>query len=270
MSLSILARNSARTLLATATASRILSHSVGRIAFATPMTRTFITSPIILNQERQAVSEILKSELKLETDSFTDATEVETPALFKDFLVKYGFEIVATPGKNDANIFKKTDSGETVNVFFDVAQVANLPYDEAMSENVTNEEGAVDEQDFDSLADNFANVNVVVTKDLDGSSVSFDLLMNLQEGSFYVDSVTPYPSKDVALNESAEAELSRELSYHGPPFSNLDEELQETLEIYLASRGINEELSSFISAYSEFKENNEYIQWLENMKKFFK
>lgn len=93
--------------------------------------------------------------------------------------------------------------------------------------------------------------------------------MNLQEGSFYVDSATPYPSVDAALNQSAEAEISRELVYHGPPFSNLDEELQESLEAYLESRGVNEELASFISAYSEFKENTEYISWLEKMKKFF-
>ena len=268
MPFSTLARVSARRLALTATRSRVVPQIMRKRTTFTPMTRTFATSTIRFNQQRQAVSEILKSELKLETESVADPAEIETPALFKDFLDKYGFEIEATPGKNDAHIFKKTEAGETVSVFFDVAQVANLPYDDAMAEDVANEKN-IEEEDFDSIADNFANVNVVVSKDVDGSSVAFDLLMNLQEGSFYVDSVTPFASKDAALNESAEAELSRELSYHGPPFSNLDEELQETIEIYLSSRGINEELSSFISAYSEFKENNEYIQWLENMKKFF-
>lgn len=268
MSFSTLARVSARRMALAASRSRVIPQIMRKSTAFVPMTRTFTTSSIKFNQQRQTVSEILKSELKLETEAAADPAEIETPALFKDFLDKYGFEIEATPGKNDAHIFKKTEDGETVSVFFDVAQVANLPYDDAMAEDIANEKN-IEEEDFDSIADNFANVNVVVSKDADGTSVAFDLLMNLQEGSFYVDSVTPFASKDAALNESAEAELSRELAYHGPPFSNLDEELQETIEIYLSSRGINEELSSFISAYSEFKENNEYIQWLENMKKFF-
>ncbi|GMM55381.1 Mam33 protein [Maudiozyma humilis] len=268
MSMSLLMRTSARRAVLAATRARVLPQTVRMTTRIAPVARSFTTAPVRFNQQRDAVSEILKAELRLETESLADAGEAETPALFSEFLEKYGFEVVATPGKNDAHIFKKTEDGETVSVFFDVAQVANLPYDDAMAEEVANAKSE-EEEDFDSLADNFANVNVVVSKDVDGSSVSFDLLMNLQEGSFYVDSVTPFASKDAALNESAEAELSRELSYHGPPFSNLDEELQETLEIYLSSRGINAELSSFISSYSEFKENNEYIQWLESMKKFF-
>ncbi|CAB4252238.1 similar to Saccharomyces cerevisiae YIL070C MAM33 Acidic protein of the mitochondrial matrix involved in oxidative phosphorylation [Maudiozyma barnettii] len=269
MSFSTFTRLSARRIALVATRTRVLPQVMRKTTSFAPIIRTFTSSTLRSNQQRQAVSEILKSELKLETESSITPEEAETPALFQNFLDKYGFEIVTTPGKNDAHIFKKTEAGETVSVFFDVAQVANLPYDDAMTEDVTTEKNNLEEEDFDSIADNFANVNVVVSKDVDGTSVAFDLLMNLQEGSFYVDSVTPFATKDAALNESAEAELSRELSYHGPPFSNLDEELQETLEIYLSSRGINEELSSFISAYSEFKENKEYIQWLENMKSFF-
>lgn len=268
MSMNLLVRTAAKRAVLSAARARVLPQTARMTARIAPVARNFTTSVTRFNQQREAVSEILKSELKLETESLADSSEIETPAIFGEFLEKYGFEVVATPGKNDAHIFKKTDANETVSVFFDVAQVANLPYDDVMAEEVANAK-TEEEEDFDSLADNFANVNVVVSKDADGSSVSFDLLMNLQEGSFYVDSVTPFSSKDAALNESAEAELSRELSYHGPPFSNLDEELQETLEIYLSSRGINAELSSFISSYSEFKENNEYIQWLENMKKFF-
>ena len=264
MSLSVMSRLSTRSLLARAIRSRTTVQPLGRLLVTpTPVKRTFTSSTIAFDQERQSVSDILKSELKLETDSFSPSKTGETPALFKDFLDKYGFSIVASPGKNEAQITKKTKSGETVSIFFDVAQVANLPFNEDLSEAAEDNEG------LDDLADNFANVNVVVSKDSDGSSVSFELLMNMQEGTFFVDSVTPFASKDAALSESADAQLHRELVYHGPPFSNLDEELQESIEVYLESRGVTEELASFISTYSEYKENNEYIQWLENMNKFF-
>ena len=183
---------------------------------------------------------------------------------FKDFLDKYGLRyLFASLVRTRHRSRRETKSGETVSIFFDVAQVANLPFNEDLSEAAEDNEG------LDDLADNFANVNVVVSKDSDGSSVCLELLMNMQEGTFFVDSVTPFASKDAALSESADAQLHRELVYHGPPFSNLDEELQESIEVYLESRGVTEELASFISTYSEYKENNEYIQWLENMNKFF-
>lgn len=264
MYFSVLGRVSARRLLVPAVRYPLFSQSLRRATLRVPTSRTFVSAPVLQNQPRQSVNDIIKSELKIETESFTD----ESPDVFKEYLDKYGFSVLESPGKNEAQIVKSNDNGETVRVFFDVAQVANLPYDNAIAESELNE-AAAEEEDFDSLADNFANVNVVISKESEDSALSFELLMNLQEGSFYVDSVTPFPSSDAALNNSAEAQIGRELVYHGPPFSNLDEELQEALEVYLESRGINEELASFISAYSEFKENKEYIDWLEDMKKFF-
>lgn len=227
--------------------------------------RTFVTSAARWNQQSNHVRDILKSEIKVESEVAADSS-IQS---FQEFLDKFEFSIVESPGKNLAEITRKTENGEIVHVFFDVAQVANLPYDSALAESAAQDGEAANEEDYDSLSDNFANVNVVVVKDADQSSVSLELLMNLQEGSFYVDSVTPFKTAQQALDQSAEAEVKRELVYHGPPFSNLDEELQESLEVYLESRGVTEELASFIGAYSEFKENQEYIKWLNDMKQFF-
>ncbi|QLG73252.1 hypothetical protein HG535_0E03360 [Zygotorulaspora mrakii] len=248
-----------------------VSRSIGstsytpKIMMSASQSRLLSSCASVRNQQTDNVSAILKSEIKVESDTATE-TSVQS---FQPFLDKFGFSIVDTNGRNLAQIVKKTDD-ETVHVFFDVAQVANLPYDSAVTETATSADGeAVNEDDYDSLSDNFANVNSVVVRHSDNSAVSFELLMNLQEGSFYIDSVTPFESAEKALSESAEAEVQRELVYHGPPFSNLDEELQEALESYLSSRGVNEELSSFIAAFSEFKENDEYIKWLKSMKTFF-
>ncbi|CAI4064621.1 hypothetical protein SKDZ_09G0960 [Saccharomyces kudriavzevii ZP591] len=255
----------ARNILATPKTT--LVKSSWRVLTVTNTKRYFTPAPLMRNQETQRIGDILQSELKIEKETLPDSTSLDS---FNEFLNKYQFSLVETPDKNEAEIIRRTDSGETVHVFFDVAQIANLPYNNAIDENAEANEDGINEDDFDALSDNFANVNVVISKEsATEPAISFELLMNLQEGSFYVDSATPYPSVDAALDQSAEAEITRELVYHGPPFSNLDEELQESLEAYLESRGVNEELASFISAYSEFKENSEYISWLGKMKKFF-
>lgn len=266
MFMGILGRSLSRTAFSTVAKRTVLKQSVNRLALTTSYAqpaRTFFATHFKANQQRQSVTDILRSELKIESDLTTG----DQTAIFKPYLDKYGFSIVETSGKNEAEIVRQTDSGETVRVYFDVAQVVNLPFDNAIPEENMAEEGNGEE--FDSLEDNFANVNVIISNNADGSAVSFDLLMNLQDHSFYVDSITPFKSIDQVLNDSADAQYKKDLQYQGPPFSNLDEGLQESLELYLESRGINEELSGFITAYSEFKENSEYISWLENMTGFF-
>ncbi|SCU91542.1 LADA_0F10594g1_1 [Lachancea dasiensis] len=225
--------------------------------------RTFSGAAITFNKHCQKVAQVLDGEVALELEEDSSVL----PSSVQAFFDKTGFSAVASPGKNMAELVNQTARGETVHVFFDVAQVSNLPLEAASMENEM--PSAAEDEDLDGVADNFANVNVVIVKKSDQSAVSFELLMNLQEGTFFVDSATPYANAQAALEESAEAEVSRELVYHGPPFSNLDEELQESLEVYLESRGINEELATFIGTYSEFKENKEYIAWLKNMKSFF-
>lgn len=266
MSFRLLARSATRN-LQIINKNVTLSRSLTKVANVNTY-RTFVSSPVFKNQLSLNIADILSSEKKLETDALK-AIDNST-SVFNEYLEKYNFELLERSGKNLNEIIKATED-ETIRVFFDVAQVANLPYDPAMNREASeaNGEELINEEDFDSLSDKFANVNVVITKNNDKSAVSFELLMNLAEGSFYVDSVTPYKTEAEALDESAESEVSRELVYHGPPFSNLDEELQESLEVYLESRGITSDLSTFITSYSEYKENVEYINWLGSMQKYF-
>lgn len=245
----------------------VLTKPMNHALIANSLLRAFHAGVTIHNQESKQVRDILNSELNLELESLKDEEAPPLDETFQEYLDKSGFSIVERPGKNEAELKKTTADGETVRVLFDVAQVSNLPYDASLAEAAANEQ-AINEDDYDALSDNFANVTVVVSKE-GRSTLGFELLMNIQEGSFYVDSVTPYQGDNVALPESAEADAQRDAVYHGPPFSNLDEQLQESLEVFLESRGINEDLASFIGTYSEFKENNEYVDWLKKMKEFF-
>ena len=56
--------------------------------------------------------------------------------------------------------------------------------------------------------------------------------------------------------------------YTGPPFDQLDEEVQTLLEQYLDVRGLDTGLAAFIPDYIDVKEQKEYVAWLERVKGF--
>ncbi|CAG5149830.1 uncharacterized protein ALTATR162_LOCUS2461 [Alternaria atra] len=89
-----------------------------------------------------------------------------------------------------------------------------------------------------------------------------------QDGDFLIEDLYYFPSADLADPATAEKDWSRRALYTGPPFNNLDEDLQILLEKYLEERGINTRLALFIPDYIDHKEQKEYIKWLNNIKNF--
>ena len=59
-----------------------------------------------------------------------------------------------------------------------------------------------------------------------------------------------------------------ETLYTGPPFDQLDEEVQTLLEQYLDVRGLNAGLASFVPDYIDVKEQREYLGWLGRVRGF--
>jgi complement component 1 Q subcomponent-binding protein len=72
--------------------------------------------------------------------------------------------------------------------------------------------------------------------------------------------------KDKKLLEPGNVELAN--TYTGPPFGNLDEDLQVLFEKYLDERGINTTMALFVPEYIDFKEQKEYLGWLNGVKNF--
>ena len=72
-------------------------------------------------------------------------------------------------------------------------------------------------------------------------------------------------------NALSASELLREVSetaYTGPPFQQLDEEVQSLMESYLDVRGVNTALALFVPEYIDVKEQREYLGWLGRVKSF--
>ena len=51
---------------------------------------------------------------------------------------------------------------------------------------------------------------------------------------------------------------------------DLDDGLKDSFYDYLEERGINSELASFIEEYIGYKDQNEYMNWLNQAKEFIK
>ncbi|KAL9231983.1 hypothetical protein vseg_007136 [Gypsophila vaccaria] len=53
--------------------------------------------------------------------------------------------------------------------------------------------------------------------------------------------------------------------YTGPPFWELDDQLQDELNIFLEERGIDSDLCAFLHSYIGHKDKAEYLRWLESI-----
>jgi complement component 1 Q subcomponent-binding protein len=106
-----------------------------------------------------------------------------------------------------------------------------------------------------------AQLNITVTKPGKGA---VQITATADDGLIEVEDVFYFPNADLAEPNTAEKMHARQHVYAGPPFGNLDSDLQAMLERYLDERGINPQLATFVPDYIDYKEQREYVQWLES------
>jgi complement component 1 Q subcomponent-binding protein len=107
-----------------------------------------------------------------------------------------------------------------------------------------------------------ARVNVKVTRDGKAGAVLIEA--TAQDGEIIIENVYYFADAAQADPESSDADWKRRAVYAGPPFGNLDDELQVLLERYLEERGVDVRLANFIPEYIDFKEQKEYLRWLQS------
>lgn len=86
----------------------------------------------------------------------------------------------------------------------------------------------------------------------------------VQDGDVVIDNISYYSKPELADPQTAELDWSKRHLYTGPPFGNLDQDLQLLMEKYLDERGVNTELALWIPEYIDFKEQREYLNWLSS------
>jgi len=132
----------------------------------------------------------------------------------------------------------------------------------APEDQIEDQEGEEGEEQEPSFP---ARLNIIVEKPGKGALAVESVV---QDGMLVIDNVYYYTDASHAHAKTAEKVHERQDLYVGPPFSNLDEDLQVLLERYLDERGINTTLALFVPDYIDMKEQKEYLRWLENVKGF--
>lgn len=123
-------------------------------------------------------------------------------------------------------------------------------------------EELADEYDDENAQQSFpAHVNIRIERPGKGA-LAIDA--TAQDGDFVIEDLWHFSSAELADPSSAEKDWQRRTLYSGPPFSNLDEDLQILLEKYLDERGINTRMALFVPDYIDYKEQKEYIKWLQS------
>jgi complement component 1 Q subcomponent-binding protein, mitochondrial len=230
-----------------------------------------------------------EQELEQESrDSFT------LPAHLQDFITNSSFDIEDIPGSGNV-ILSREYNTETIKVEFSIDSI-NDPLDE--TEMPDDDEAFEDEMDIapkgkrtinqsgksadimveDSIAPSDRDeeaaagdepagpaypvqLKITITKPSTGT---VQIAASVEEGMVRIEQVNYYPDTELADPLTHEDYRKQSMIYAGPPFENLDTELQGFLERYLEERGIDTSLASFVPDYVDFKEQREYVQWLES------
>jgi len=255
-------------------------------------TSAFSTSRPVRETAGEVDAELIakfESELSMEKEM---RDEEEVPTSVKDYLENGPFEIEDIPGKEEVAM-TRTFGDEKIRITFSIADLNSMDpesdyQDRAISDEEDMETDNINQgsrKDFkvapeDSLSaadgegaeaeeldeSSFpARVNVIIEKAGKGALAVETVA---QDGMIVIDNVYYYKDAAYAHAKTAEKAHERQELYVGPPFGNLDEDLQVLLERYLDERGINTALALFVPDYIDMKEQREYLRWLSNVKGF--
>ncbi|KAI8379780.1 mitochondrial glycoprotein [Radiomyces spectabilis] len=237
-----------------------VAHRVAPAVTFAPM-RSFTAGVARMNSG--AVDTDLAHKLNEELQYEKSTEEAEQPEFIKEFLQNNSFQLEDKLGQDEVSLIR-TFGNEKIRVLFSISDINNAAADDGfLPEEDMVEEGA--EADEEEVASFPVRVSVTIEKDGKGA-VTVDTVA--QDGEIAIESVMFYKDGKVATEQSAEADWQRRGLYIGPQFAELDENLQNLFERYLEERGINAALASFLPDYIEYKEQKEYVQWLQNVKDF--
>ncbi|KAJ9603861.1 Mitochondrial acidic protein mam33 [Cladophialophora chaetospira] len=112
-----------------------------------------------------------------------------------------------------------------------------------------------------------AQLTITITKP---GSKALEIRAVAQDNTIEIENVSFFPRESLLDAQSTKDASEARSLYAGPPVDELDPELQQMLQQYLEERGIDEELAGFLPEYMDFKEQKEYVKWLEDLENFVK
>ncbi|CAH1761470.1 10861_t:CDS:2 [Entrophospora sp. SA101] len=156
-----------------------------------------------------------------------------------DEKIRLVFNILSTDSLNDDDTFNSIKTNQKENTIENVNVNKGVKYD-------LNEE---QRQNIEKLK---GPIRCVITIEKKNKSVlAFETIV--QQDKFLLEIITYYENHK---------------SNHGIKYINLNKDLRLSFKKYLKIYGINKNLAIFITKYYRYKEDQEYIEWLENLKAF--
>lgn len=159
----------------------------------------------------------------------------------------------------------------SITVSFTVADINNLsedPLDQLPDEALGDEgfegqqQGQEGEGQDEVLPPTFpARLNVTIEKPDNGALL---IQAVIQDGDLQIEEISHFKDAAVANAHTAEKDWTRQSLYAGPPAENLDPELIAFWGRYLEERGLNVEFQNMVTDFISYKEQNEYVRWLES------
>ncbi|EGP83509.1 unnamed protein product [Zymoseptoria tritici ST99CH_1A5] len=271
---------------------RIPQHLPRLAAFSTTRTR--------FDENSQQLAIKLDSEIKIETEesNVTAGSDTNVDAFLAE---NPDWNIEDTAGEQDVFITRQYED-ETITVHFSIADFnSQMMGDEDMDSAMGDEEdmemqshganskGAInrggtangnfkvapedsvapaDREELQDEEDQPAfpvSVNVLIQRPSKGA-LKFQLVAN--DGDFIIHQLSQIPASTGNGSAANLLRAHQETAYAGPPFQQLDEEVQGILESYLTARGITSHLAQFVPDYIDVKEQKEYLGWLGRVKEF--
>lgn len=205
--------------------------------------------------ERKSLLNVLKKELNEEIKTREILT---TPP---SIATANGFEIVKNDIEQVVLTLKKELDEESVFVFVDVDEYINSNFESdsfSYDENNLNEE-YVNESSYSTL-------EFVVNKKQDNSAMSFTVVVN-DTGLYSIEKINYFRDFSMLYSSEANDALKKNVSY-GVNFKQLDLAVQEHMINYVDSRGLNEDLLSYIDDIASIEEQKRYENWLSSATKF--
>ncbi|KAJ7982977.1 mitochondrial glycoprotein [Mycena polygramma] len=234
----------------------LLARTVSRIPTAS---RAFSVSARSLKAGSADVllSQKLAEELQYEND---EAPEGE-PDFLTAFKEQGNWKIQDTPGSNEV-VFTRQFGNESIRLTFSVADLQGQEEPNEYDEGADEEEQHEEEQQ----AADIIRAVVSITKSAAPGAIEID--MTAQGGQFLIENVAYYPDSKLGHATSVEADWQRRGLYIGPDFTTLDVTVQENFEKFLEERDLGQSTAFFIPEYAQYKEQREYVRWLEGVKNF--
>ncbi|KAF9952994.1 Mitochondrial acidic protein mam33 [Mortierella alpina] len=235
--------------------------------------RSFSNSRFVANQADKELVSVIDNEIKHEEEQGEDV-----PDYITNYLKTSPFQITDKPGSDEVIMTRKFGN-EDIKIVFSVSDINSSDEEEELDMEDDLEDGQQqpnqslsasgddEEEDSDDLESLTFPVRCLITiSKPNAGSISIDSIA--QDGSFIVESISNIKDSALASASTAEADWEKRGLYSGPPFAELDENLQISFEKYLEERQINGDLANFVPNYVFHKDQVEYTHWLKDLKGF--